>query len=309
MNALNKSLIVSLLALLLLSTGLWWAGRDEGRGEFDRQMFRAGESEKIDHVTLQSSSLNIDLKFENSRWYVNQKWEADQQMIKVLFAMLRQVEPRRPVSAGMRDSLRNALINSGVKVTLSSSGVDLMTFYAGGNAAKSEAYFVKEGEGQPYVVIIPGYRVYVSGVLELDEGGWRNKRVFDFNWRNFRSLKASYPKEPQQGFEVEMKDHYFGIKGMTADTTKLNNYLDAVSLLFASRYVPKGPVSDSLAGREVGARIEILDIGDRSYSLDIFAPGKEDQEIFGRKADGEVVAFEKRSLSEILRRRTWFVAR
>ncbi len=41
---------------------------------------------------------------------------------------------------------------------------------------------------------IPGYRVYVSGIFELDESGWREKRVFAFNWQNFQKLDAHFPK-------------------------------------------------------------------------------------------------------------------
>lgn len=308
MNSRNKILIISLAGLLVMSLLLAWFGREGGKSEVDKQMFRVVDSEKIDQVILKSPSSQVDLKFENSRWRVNGQWDADPQMIKVLFAMLRQVEPRRPVAAQLRDSVRGAMSQSGVRVTLFAEGINRMTFYEAGNDQKTETYFIKDGDEQPWLVAIPGYRVYVGGVLELDDYGWRNKRIFDFRWNTFKSLTASYPGEPAQGFEVEMKDHFFGIKGIDADTTKLNNYLDAVSLLFASRYL-RDAGADSVSGRKIGAHIEVKDIGNRIYTLDIFAPAAGDKEIFGKTGAGDVVAFERRSLSDILRRKTWFLPR
>jgi hypothetical protein len=160
------------------------------------------------------------------------------------------------------------------------------------------------------VVIIPGYRVYVSGILQLPEGGWRNKRIFEFNWRNFKSLEAVYPGERGQGFRIEMKKRYFGIDGMErVDTTKLNDYLDDVSLLLATRFVDPGDkIADSVMTKGPTARIAIQDIANRTYTLELFAPRKNDVEVYGRMADGQVVAIDRDAISAIARRRTYFVA-
>jgi len=106
-----------------------------------------------------------------------------------------------------------------------------------------------------------------------------------------------------------MKGQYFGIKNVErADTSKLNSYLDAVSLLFATRFVaPHQSGIDSLVTTAPAVRIEIKDIANRTYSLELFAPRRKDDEIYGRLADGEIVAFEKKIIAEIVRRRDYFV--
>ncbi len=304
----NRYLAVSLIVMLMVCAGLFIASRKEVRPDINPDLFKLSETENIDHVILQSSGKTIDLKFENNHWKVNDTWEADSRMVKVLFATLKQAEPRRPVAASLRDSVKNLLEQKGIRVSLSGGGI-IKTFLSGGNALKTETWFLKEGESQPYSMIIPGYRVYVGGILEMDESGWRNKRIFDFNWRNFKSLTSSYPRDPKQGFEIGMKDRYFGIKDMPeADTTKLNNYLDAVSLLFATRFVSTAqPKTDSLVKVAPTVKIEITDIADRSYVLELFTPGKKDSEIYGRLGDGQIVALEKRSVAEIVRRREHFL--
>lgn len=301
----NKALAVSLGALIILSAALAWWGRSEDRREVDRQLFAIHETDKINRVTLVRASDSVDLAFDGSRWMVNGTWTADLQMVKVLMATLRQIEPHRPVAASQVDTVNAQLTASGTRVTVSLSDGSQRTFTAGGNRSKTEAWMRREGEDAPYSMIIPGYRVYVSGVFELGAGGWRNKRIFDFNWRNFKSLTASYPKETAAGFTVEMKQRYFGIRGLDpVDTTKLNDYLDAVSLLMAKRFA--GKASAPVLGDPV-ALIEILDIADRTYTLELFAPSGDDPEAFGRLADGEVVVFDRSDIAAIVRRKGWFV--
>ncbi len=307
----NTYLTISFCLLAVMSAGLFLFTQQETKPEVNRDYFKLKESEKMDQVTLHSARGTVELKFENNRWRVNDKWDADMRMIKLLFATLNQSEVRRPVAASIKDSVLQRLKQKGTKVTLSEAGIRKNDFLAAGNEPKTEAWFLKEGETQPYVMIIPGYRVYVAGILELDERGWRDKRIFDFNWRNFRSLTSAYSKEPHQSLEIEMKGQYFGIKNMEkADTSKLNSYLDAVSLLFATRFVPSRQSGvDSLVTTAPAVRIEIKDITNHTYSLELFAPRRKDAEIYGRLADGEIVAFEKKIIAEIVRRRDYFLVK
>lgn len=296
--------------MLVSSLGLLFFTHEGSKPEIDRAYFKIPETEKIDQVTLTSSQGKINLKYEGIRWRVNERWDADMQMIKVLFATLQQAEPRRPVAASMKDSISQWLIKNGTQISLVENGDPKINFLAGGNVLKTETWFLKEGDTQPYVMNIPGYRVYVGGVLELDESGWRNKRIFDFNWRNFKSLTSRYTKDPKQSFEIEMKGRFFGIKDLTTvDTTKLNNYLDAVSLLFASKYLSPGQhLPDSLVATVPAIQIEIKDIASRVYLLELFTPRKQDTEIYGRLADGQIVALEKNKIAEIVRRKDYFLS-
>ena len=304
----NKYLAIALGLMIVSSIGLLFLTREEPKSEIDHNHFRLAESEKIDQVILSSPRGKINLKFDGAHWRVNEKWDTDLQMIKLLFATLQQAEPRRPVAASMKDSVNRILSTKGTQILLIENGASKVNFLAGGNSIKTETWFLKEGETQPYVMQIPGYRVYVAGVLELDESGWRSKRIFDFYWRNFKSLTASYAREPKQSLEIEMKDHYFGLKDVASvDTTKLNDYLDAVSFLSATKFIPPGlPEIDSLMATAPAIRIEVKDIANRVYVLELFTPRKQDIEVYGRLADGQIVALEKNRIGEIARRKDFF---
>jgi hypothetical protein len=307
----NTTLLISLTVLVLVSSLLAIVtGRDNER-PVDPDYFRTVASETIDRVLLRHHGQEIVLSFANNRWRVNDTWDADNQMIKVLFATLRQAEPRRPVAAAQRDTVWERLQREGVQVTVYTQGQEQMKFFAGGNALKTESWFLREGDSDPYLMVIPGYRVYVSGILELDESGWRNKRVFDFNWRNFKSFSASYPGDPAQNFELEFNQQMVVMRNeAAADTAKLNGYLDAVSLLFARRFVDAQDThADSVVATGPLARLEIRDIADRAYVLELFRPSPLNQEVIGRLGDGQRVALDKADVAELVRKRDYFKLR
>lgn len=308
MNRLSSTVLAgTAVGLLALSVVLFFVNRESSSPAVDASLFAVEETEHVDEVQLIRKTDTVILSFDGSRWKVNRRWDADAQMITVLMATLKQEVPHRPVSKALVDSVNAGLNRSGTRVVVRASGETLMDFVAGGNAARSEAWFRKSGQELPYIMIIPGYRVFVSGIFELQASGWRNKRIFDFNWRNFKTLSATYPQSPREDFVVEMKQKYFGISGMEADTTRLNDYLDAVSLLVARRFVDSTEIGLPVTEKPV-ARIEIRDIANRRYSLDVYAPVGNKPETFGRLSDGQWVALDRRDVPSLVRLRTFFAA-
>ena len=180
----NKYLAGSSAVLLTVSVTLFLSTREVQKPAIDPAYFAVTDTEQVDRVTLATADDTVALTFDGSRWRVNNRWDADVQMIKVLMATLRQAEVHRAVPVSMVDTVTRQLDRLGIQVSVQEAGIERIRFLAGGNPQKTESWFLKEGEARPYIMIIPGYRVFVSGILELKEGGWRNKRIFEFNWRN-----------------------------------------------------------------------------------------------------------------------------
>ncbi len=308
----NKRLLVSFIGITLLCIFFYFFGNTNNQIEVDTSLFKLEAGTNVNRVVLESSPGKVTLDFNGTRWSVNNRYEADRQLIKLLFATLEKAEPKRPVSNSQLNSVDSIISKSGVMVTLYEGENLIQSFRAGGNEQKTEAYF-QESIGQPsYVMVIPGYRLYVSYILELNENGWRDKRVFNFNWRNFKSLNMIVPEDPTQNFEVSFKDQFFGIKGIAeVDTTKLNDYLDAVSLLSADQFIKPGFSSsyDSLLNTNASFRIEVRDIADKTYSLELFAPLKNDPKVVGRLDENQPVIFSRNNILPIARKRGFFVLR
>lgn len=299
----NKVLLILLMVLLTCIAAVLFT-MQQGEVKFEQKdIFKIEDLKAIDKVVLRGKDDTVQLSFSGSRWMVNGTEPADRDMVDVLFATLLQAEAKRPVAESKNDSLIQMLQQSGVEVNLFEREELVQRFIAGGNGKKSEAYFIDDSR-QAYVMHIPGYRVYVSGVFELSESDWRDKYVFAFNWTNFKNLAVKFHTKPKDGFNVKMLDDYFGIDGIQTDTTRLNDFLDAVSLLTVDQYSN----SDSLEDKTPFLTITVSDIADRQYSLAIFEVSDA-----GKTAclvnEKQVAWIDNRKLARLMRNRDFFQKR
>jgi hypothetical protein len=181
------------------------------------------------------------------------------------------------------------------------------TFIAGGNTAKSQAYFLDTDTGTSYLMTIPGYRVYVSGIFELPPLGWRDKFVFGFNWRNFQSLESQVAKSPDEGFVVAMQGDYFSIQGLVAvDTTKLNDFLDDVSLLTVESYIPATRVLDSLAATPPYATVSVKDVAANEYRLALYFSPVPNRQYIGHINGSSWALMAESGVAKIVKPRSYF---
>jgi hypothetical protein len=306
----NIRLLVLLVLLITATVIVSWMNI-QPETTVNKNIFKVQDIKAIDRITLESANGKVELEFNGARWKINDKYEADRNLVDVLFATIQQAEPKRPVASSMKDSITNLLIKQGIKVSLFSKDQPHEIFYAGGNQKKTQAFFKREGDDMPYVMIIPGYRVYTSGIFELAENDWRDKRIFSFNWRNFKNLTATFPSESDQNFKVTFIDNYFGVEGITpVDTAKLNSYLDAVSLLTADSFIGRNSFKayDSLLNSEPEVIIEVTDVADRRYQLFLYR-SKEKQTMTGKVENDQLAVFNRKKLSEIFRKKDYFIKR
>ncbi|HYF68533.1 MAG TPA: DUF4340 domain-containing protein [Ohtaekwangia sp.] len=304
----NKRLFVLLIVLLVSITAVYWVGREEQSFAPDKKLFNNYESELVDEVLLRSAADTVRLKYNGSRWLVNDQYQADRDMIRVFFATLEKAEPKRPVASSMKDSISNALEVNGVHVTLFTKSTQVANFIAGGNQPKTQSYFKAEDTNQPFVMAIPGYRVYVSGIFELNESGWRDKHVFNLNWQNFSRLDADF-KNPEGNFTILMEDGAVKVKDVAiADTARVNGFMDYISLITVDDFVPGSRKLDSLSKTPPFVSFEITDIGGKNHLLTIF-PGTGRQQFYGLINKSQWAVFQEDRILPLLRPKEFFIKR
>lgn len=305
----NIYLLSSLLVMVALLAILILFGNSSDKIAVDKNLFKVADQTKIDRVVLKKSNEQIELRFDGAKWVVNNSFEADRQMIQVLFATLLQAEPRRPVAQRLLDSIHQQINTMGVEVKLFEGETLQKNFLVGGNDRKSETYYELAGDDSPYLIAIPGYRVYVAAIFELNAYDWRDKRIFNFNWQNFKRLTASFAENEKESFAISFQNKFFGLEGNAkADTTKLNDYLDAVSLVQAVRYLPAGEsaVYDSVLATKPSYSIEVSDIANRTYRLDLFPPIKQDPAVLAKLGDGQALLISREDLIRLDRKKSHF---
>lgn len=301
----NIRLLISLCVLIAITVAVLFLFNRE-RATVDKTIFQVADLKAIDKIILERDSVKTELAIEGGRWKVNSQ-VADQSLIDVLFATLQQAEPKRKVSEKLADSLKAFLETEGVHVILSRSGEPAQDFFAGGNASKTQAYFTKAGDDDVYIVVIPGYRVYTSGIFELEAPGWKDKYVFNFNWKFFKSLNVSFATSPTNNFEVVM-DKLPIIKDITqADTAKLSDFLDRVSLLTADQYLTKDQATayDSALFTSLGFEITVADISGKTYQLKLY-PEIGKAQVFGVVQGSFPAVFDSRKVLPLMKSKGWF---
>lgn len=305
----NIQLLISWGVLMAVAVVLLYLGNAPSHELVDKDLFRVVDQTEVDHFTIQKSGSElIEIRFDGSKWMVNNSFEADRQLITVFFATLLQAEPKRAVATGQRDSISEEINQHGVQVKLYIEDEVVQDFKVIGNDRKTETYFQLNQDNTPYLVTIPGYRVYVGSVFELTPGEWRDRRIFNFNWQNFKSLSLSH-LDSKNNFTVSFQDQFFGIEGLSqADTTRLNDFLDAVSLLQASRFIE---LNDTLRwersrNQQPEFSIQVLDIANREYALEIFPRVPEQSSVLGRINRQTLALFSAQDIARIARKRMDF---
>jgi hypothetical protein len=302
----NKRRFILLAVLTAATLVVFWWIQPENRVNADPDIFQVSDLNVVSKIELASGDDTISLAFNGARWRVNDTYDADGDMIRVLFATLQQARPKRSVAALQQDSIYDHLVEEGIRVSLYEGNTLSMQFLAGGNRAKTQAFFADPASEEVYVMAIPGYRVYVSGILELPENGWKDKLVFGFNWRNFRSLRVTFPGSPEESFTVSMGKDHFGIENFQGvDTAKLNTFLDHVSLLSVEDYISEPELADSLQQVKPGMDLLITDIGNRTYGLQLFeteAPAP----FLGAMHHAQVATFSRKKIADVWKSKSFF---
>lgn len=268
----NVRLSMSLVVLVLISVSLFFI-TNKPASAIDPTRFQLQDSKAVDKVVFQRDTNFVSLEFDNGRWLVNKTYTADRGLVDVLFATMLKAVPKRAVAGTLGDSILTAAKTYGVKTDFYVAGQLNKTIWVWGDADREITYFVDSHEDVPYVMNIPGYRVFVGGIFVQNESTWRDKRIFNFNWRNFTALEATFPNDPAQSFKAAFVDRFFSIEGLSnVDTTVLNDYLDAVSLIRGDELYTKGssPMWDSLLLTKPIMQLAVTEASGQVHTLDLF---------------------------------------
>lgn len=304
----NIALFISFIVLSVLSLVLFFASGST-KEEIDPALFRLSDSKSITKVVFTRDTAKINLEFDKGSWWVNKTYQADRALVDVLFATLAQAVPKRAAAKRVRDSVLHIAQQEGVKAEFFIGENLDIAIHVWGNEDAGITYFIDEQNKVPYVMAIPGYRVFVGGIFAQGVGAWRDKRIFNFNWRNFTSLTATFGNDQAQSFKALFTERFFSIEGLTnSDTTVVNDYLDAVSLIEANEFYTVGSSKkyDSLTRTKPVMSIAVAEVSGKVHVLDLFALGKGEPQALARWGN-DYVWFDRRNILQIYKKRKDFV--
>ncbi len=305
----NKKLLAILLALIAVVVVLYFVKDESDKIDINREVFAYDNPSQIDQVSIDLGEEVVNLSFDGARWLVNDRYKADPQRIKVLFAVLKQIRARRAAARQQQDSLKSAMSTKGQAVSFLSKGEELHRFDIMGNPEKGLT-FISQPQEDIFLAEIPGYRSYLAGIFEVDEQGWRDPLVFDINWRNIKAVRMIYPDQLENSFDVSFNEGEYEINQLPkTDTTKLFDLLDEVSRLYVNDYLQEAEVNKYTLQKDTTiATIALIDVGDNYKTLEILGEIDELNTYLVKKDSSDFAVIPSEMLRTILRPRRFFKA-
>lgn len=304
----NTKLLVILAGLVLVSVFISFSGKEDNRQSFDPQMFTVKDTSMIESVAISSNTVN-EITRRNGIWRLNDKFNADFNMVEVMKSILSQVKVKRPVAKLNQEDIIKDLKLTGKKVTVNYTDGTSSNFIAGGNSSKKDSYYLMDEKA--YLVEIPGYNNYISGIFELTENQWRDRVLFSTTWRSLQSLNIDYTNE-EEDLEVFFDEKFLAVKGVNQlDTTSLMEYIGQFQYFQINDFLEKGKYKkyDSLFQTEHTAVITISDIdASKNRKLQVYPLMKGESFYLLTDEKQEMMVIDSKRMDNILSKKGQFIS-
>jgi hypothetical protein len=271
----NIGLMIVLVLLILVSFSLAILGPKAGTTIKDRSLFAVQDTSFVHKIIISSDEDEILLEESNDLWTLNNKYTAEQNIVRVLLSILRDTEVVRNVPKSQQQEISEYIEEHGYLIEIFTHGSESETFYVAGNENKTVSYMMSTDGSNPKIVNIPGYDSYVAGIFEIPENDWRDRTILSTNWRTLQKLEVIYSEFPEHSFVIEFKTDFLNVDGVqNLDTAQMMSYIQQYNYLQVDRYLDPGQHSkyDSLLQTPETVRITVTDVSQSNSKTIRFFP-------------------------------------
>ncbi len=304
----NIALIIAILVLTGTAALLYFSGGPSRKVDFDETKFTIADTSRIHKIVIKGNSFTNTLQDSAGTWMVNHKYPLDPSMKKVLMAVLNRVRIHRKAPKNLKDSIARHLEKNGYRVSIYDANDLMQSYLAGGNDI-SVSYFMGD-DGEPYVVHLPGYNSYVSGIFEVSENDWRDRFVFSTSWMGIKKLALDYTDDKDKSFIIRSGAGFPNVEGINKpDTSRLMQYINLFHTFAVDQYLDSGRVAryDSLSLTKPWAILTVDAISLSSPCVVKFFPRLPgDRLLVGRLNENQIVLFSYDRIKEIFKTKSWF---
>lgn len=201
----------------------------------------------------------------DSSWMVDEKYYASQPMIDMLLKTLTEMRIREKVNHTAMDNVIKDIATSHVKVEVYQMvyGLDwfghrlrlfkherkTVTYYVGHETKDmTGSYMLRDGEKEPYVICLPGFRGMINTRFIADPTPWRSHRIMNIDVKNIERVQLDITDNPSQsfavvrdgeGFNLEISQNH--VKVSSFDTARVAQLLSSFTNLNFDEYAKAVP--------------------------------------------------------------------
>ncbi len=262
-----KSIALLGISLLLIILNLWLFNLKPALVSlsFDPDLFMIRDTTQIEKFQFHSKILDHYFSRQEG-WKINNKFPSDPNLRKMLFTVYKRIKVARALTGDEKNQLLKRNEKMGTSVTLTVEGRE-QSYSVVGNANKTKTYFVQNQE--VYQVDIPGYQDFLASIYELKRDQWRDRLVFNGNWRTIQKMEVIYPEKLDKNLLIRFKETFYEVDGLTQiDSSAVVAYLNQFEYMQANERISVGfsPAYDSLSQTTPEVIISLSDI---KYKLPI----------------------------------------
>lgn len=271
----NITLLVLLGILILSSIVLGLTGETSINTIEHKKIFSLQDTSNVDLISIRSKTEGIQLQKVEGQWMLNEQYKAEQNIIKVLLSILKDVEVVRNVPKTQAENISTHIVENGFLIEIFSDGELIHSFYASGNNNKTVSYMMPVDQHQAMIVNIPGYESYVAGIFEIPASDWRDRLLLSTNWRTLQNLQIDYSQSPVYNVHIKFDFNFLKVEGITnLDTAAMMTFIDGFQYLQTDRYLESGQNEryDSLLRTSKTVTLAIEDINSKNSKTIHFYP-------------------------------------
>ncbi|BDD03506.1 hypothetical protein [Aureibacter tunicatorum] len=239
----NHKLLTIFLTLATLNIALLFLFKENNvikESNNDKPDFHLESTEGITQISMISDTLNVMLSKANNKWLVNNNYELDPNMKAVLFSVLKDVRVQRAVNNTQKKKLASQGKINGTHVKIMQGDKILRDFFAFGDANNQRSYFLNATSEEPYLVHLPGYESYVTGIFGVNPNDWRNRYLIKSTWETIKEISINNVAHPQEEIKIKADGRLFSIDGVAnLNTEKMMAYIEGITNMQAIRFINK----------------------------------------------------------------------
>lgn len=278
--------------------------------------FAIEDTSSITKIFLSDKKNNSILlkRTSNGRWTLNDSYDANIDGVKMLLKSLNNLSVRAPVSKAAYNNVISRMSAIGVKVEIYQTSFRInffnliklfprekleKTFYVGDDAPdRIGTYMLMQGSEEPFLVIIPSFRGFLSSRFIPDEDIWRDQTIFNLQLKQIKSVKIEYPSAPDSSFSVISKAEFQyalttlnGDIDIKYDTLKLLSFLSSFQNIKYEALVNKMDKikKDSILSSVPMNIITVTDYSGNVHSIKTFYKSPEYGEYFDDAVNQNVI--------------------
>lgn len=269
----------------------------------------------VNKIVLTKNNTRIELAENTSgNWLVNDTYPANNNQLKFLLFVLKNVDVKSPVSRLMNDSIIDGLVSDGIKCEIYQNNELSKLVYVGAKPARQGGTYMVLADLktlQPFpvsfVTHIPGVDEDLYASYPVDEKVWREHVVFNYSSENIQSVSMEVPLYPEAGYELSLgNDFMFQLKGLSSQQ-QIDN-IDAVAVKQYLSYFEGLNFESFEAGLTAtqkqlllkSAPLNIITVADKAGKVNKvqFYPLNNTKNIFGK--DGKPLKFDPERMLALL---------